>query len=64
MKNHQFNIFFSWQSDIKENRSIINNAIKTACRKLKDNEGYSINIDDATRDRPGSPVCPGGNERA
>lgn len=56
MKNHQFNIFFSWQSDIKENRSIISNAIKTACKKLKDNEGYSINIDDATRDRPGSPV--------
>lgn len=55
MVNHQFNIFFSWQTDIEGNRTIIRNSIKKACEKLNKNYGYDINIDEATRGVPGAP---------
>ena len=55
MNIHQFNIFFSWQSDVKENKNIIRKGIKDACQKLKQTNGYEINIDEATRDIPGAP---------
>lgn len=53
MEKHQFNIFFSWQSDIEENRTIIRKGIKEACEKLNQ---YDIIIDEATRNVPGSPT--------
>lgn len=53
MEKHQFNIFFSWQSDIDENRTIIRKGIKEACEKLNQ---YDIIIDEATRNVPGSPT--------
>lgn len=56
MSNHQFNIFFSWQSDIEGNKAIIRKGIKDACKKLTQSNGYEINIDEATRDIPGSPT--------
>lgn len=56
MTDLQFNIFFSWQSDIEGNRSIIRKGIKDACEKLTQSNGYEINIDEATRDIPGSPT--------
>lgn len=55
MVNHQFNIFFSWQTDIEGNRTIIRKSIKKACEKLNKNYGYDINIDEATRGMPGAP---------
>lgn len=55
MDIHQFNIFFSWQSDIKDNKNIIRKGIKDACQKLKQSNGYDINIDEATRNIPGAP---------
>ena len=56
MEQHQFNIFFSWQSDINGNRSTILKGINDACEKLNQSKGYEINIDEATRDIPGSPT--------
>jgi hypothetical protein len=54
-------IFYSWQSDIegKINRYFILDALKEAVKNLK-NEGafVDIEIDQATRDKPGMPDIP------
>lgn len=55
MAKHQFSIFFSWQSDIKENKSIIRSGINNACNKLKQSNNYQFLVDEATRNLPGSP---------
>lgn len=55
---HQFNIFFSWQSDITDNKRIIRKGIDNACKKIKQSKGYDIYVDEATRDTPGAPNIP------
>ena len=51
---YKFTIFFSWQSDLPDNRKIIRDAIKATCQKLKEDNGYVIEIDEATRNLPGA----------
>ena len=55
MTMYKFTIFFSWQSDLPDNRKIIRDAIKATCQKLKEDNGYVIEIDEATRNLPGAP---------
>ena len=55
MPKTNFAIFLSWQSDTKGNHKIIRDAISAECQKQKEDNGYEINIDEATRDLPGSP---------
>ena len=53
-------IFYSWQSDIDGNinRYFILEALENAVKNLKDNGGFDIEIDQATRDEPGTPDIP------
>jgi len=55
----QFTIFYSWQSDIKENRNTINDCIKKAIKGIdtnsKKNLKLEINIDRDTKNKSGSP---------
>lgn len=50
--NKTFRIFYSWQSTINDNRSYIRNAIKKVIKQTKE---YKLELDEATRDTPGSP---------
>ena len=57
-KKKEVRVFFSWQSDLpkKSNQDTIREALKDASKKLKDsNPGMEIEIDEATRNTPGSP---------
>ena len=53
-------IFYSWQSDTnrKVNKSFIFAALKEAAKNLKTEGVYEIEIDQATRDEPGTPDIP------
>ena len=53
-------IFYSWQSDIdgNVNRYFILDALKSAVKNLKSNGAFNIEIDQATRDEPGTPDIP------
>lgn len=55
MPKTNLTIFLSWQSDTKGNHKIIRDAIFAECQKQKEDNGYDIKIDEATRDLPGSP---------
>ena len=50
-------VFYSWQSDIDEkiNRYFIYEALKRAAKKLRNEGAFDIEIDQATRDEPGTP---------
>lgn len=58
MKNN-FTIFYSWQSDIKKNKNVIQTCIEKAIRDVKKNFNkeinLKINIDRDTRNTSGSP---------
>lgn len=53
-------IFYSWQSDIdgSVNRYFILEALKNAVKNLKSKGDFDIEIDQATRDEPGTPDIP------
>ena len=55
MSKDKFTIFFSWQSDTKGNRKIIKDAIRATCQIQKEKYGYEVEIDESTRNLPGSP---------
>ena len=55
---HQFTIFFSWQSDVKPNWSIIRNAIKTACEDINAELGYTFLYKESTWGKEGSVDIP------
>lgn len=55
MSRSKFTVFFSWQSDTKGNYKIIKDAILAECQKQRENHGYDVEIDEATRNLPGSP---------
>lgn len=55
MAKTKFKIFLSWQSDTDGNRKIIKDAILAECQKQKEKNGYDVEIDEATRNLPGSP---------
>lgn len=55
MSKTKFTIFFSWQSDLKGNKKIIKDSLLAECQKQKEKNGYHLEIDEATRNLPGSP---------
>lgn len=55
MSKTKFTIFFSWQSDLKGNKMIIKDSLLAECQKQKEKNGYQLEIDEATRNLPGSP---------
>ena len=55
MSKTKFTIFFSWQSDLKGNKRIIKDSLLAECQKQKEDNGYELEIDEATRNLPGSP---------
>lgn len=55
MSKTKFTIFFSWQSDLKGNTKIIKDSLLAECQKQKEKNGYQLEIDEATRNLPGSP---------
>lgn len=55
MSKTKFTIFFSWQSDLKGNKKIIKDSLLAECQKQKEKNGYQLEIDEATRNLPGSP---------
>lgn len=55
MTKTKFTIFFSWQSDLKGNKKIIKDSLLAECQKQKEKNGYQLEIDEATRNLPGSP---------
>ena len=55
---HQFTIFFSWQSDVKPNKYKIREGIEAACQTIHKESGYSFQYDESTRDESGSPDIP------
>lgn len=54
-KKSHLTVFFSWQSDIPNCRSIIKDSINSACQVLKEKTGYIVSVDEATRNIPGAP---------
>ena len=48
-------VFFSWQSDILQNRSKIKNGLEKACKRLSKELSYEVVYDESTRDEAGSP---------
>ena len=48
-------LFFSWQSDIKENHSIIKDSLVKACQLLKKKKLFDIQYDESTREVSGAP---------
>lgn len=53
-------VFYSWQSDLpaRTNRTLIEDAIELAVKKLKINAERSLRLDSDTMDEPGSPNIP------
>ena len=49
-------LFFSWQSDVKDNHKIIGEALKNACNDILLEGEYDITYDESTWGRSGSPV--------
>ena len=50
-------IFYSWQSDLESKfyRSFIQNSIESVIKKINNNFDLNIQLDESTRDVPGSP---------
>jgi hypothetical protein len=59
MKNN-FTVFYSWQSDIRRNRNLIQSCLEKAIKEIKKNEHrdieLEINIDRDTANKSGSPA--------
>ncbi len=53
----EITIFYSWQSDLPDNRKIIRNALHQAVPTLEEND-VKITLDEATRGKVGSPNIP------
>jgi hypothetical protein len=55
-------VFYSWESDLprETNQDFLRTALHAAAANLRDSEkgGIQVDIDEATRDRPGSPNIP------
>jgi len=47
-RNREYKVFFSWQSDEKKSRHILEVALKNACDELKRKEGIKLVIDHST----------------
>lgn len=49
-------LFFSWQSDVRNNHTTIGDALKKACEDIRGEGEYDIVYDESTWARSGSPV--------
>ena len=49
-------LFFSWQSDVKDNHKTIGDALRKACDDIRAEGEYDIVYDESTWARSGSPV--------
>lgn len=49
-------LFFSWQSDVKDNHIAIGEALSNACNDIRSEGEYDITYDESTWGRSGSPV--------
>lgn len=56
----KINIFFSWQSDLprETNQNLIRTALRNIATEIEEQFQIHINLDEATRDVPGSPNIP------
>lgn len=52
----KFQLFFSWQSDVKYNHKTIGDALRSACDEICAEGEYDITYDESTWGRSGSPV--------
>ena len=52
----KLNLFFSWQSDVKNNHETIADALKATCDDIRSEGEYDIVYDESTWGRTGSPV--------
>ncbi len=52
----KLNLFFSWQSDVKNNHKTIADALKAACDDIRSEGEFDIVYDESTWGRSGSPV--------
>lgn len=52
-----FVVFYSWQSDLpaRTNRNLIESALERACKQLKKQSPWPVEVQVAARDAPGSP---------
>lgn len=53
---HKLKLFFSWQSDTKDNHEKISKSLMDACDVIRAEGGYDIIYDESTWNRSGSPV--------
>ncbi len=53
---HKLKLFFSWQSDTKDNHKKIGQSLVNACNEIRAEGLYDINYDESTWNRSGSPV--------
>jgi|GEM_PF-1771374 len=47
-KSKEYTLFFSWQSDEKKSRQILEQALSTACKELAEKEGIILKVDHST----------------
>ena len=52
----KLNLFFSWQSDVKNNHEKIKEALRKVCDDIRTEGEYDIVYDESTWGRSGSPV--------
>lgn len=52
----ELKLFFSWQSDVKDNHKIIGDALRKACDDIRSEGEFDIVYDESTWARSGSPV--------
>lgn len=53
---YELSLFFSWQSDTKDNHKIIAKSLIKACNDIRAEGIYNINYDESTWNRSGSPI--------
>lgn len=53
---HKLKLFFSWQSDTKDNHKKIGQSLVKACDEIRAEGIYDIDYDESTWNRSGSPV--------
>ena len=51
-----FTIFYSWQSDVKENKNLISTSLKEATKSIEKEFDITIKIDSGIENKTGSPI--------
>ena len=53
---YKLKLFFSWQSDTKDNHKTISQALRNACEEIRAEGSYDIMYDESTWYQSGSPI--------